>query len=176
MFGLSFGEILVIGVVALVVLGPERLPKVARFIGMMLGRWQRYSQSLRQEFDLQMQASGLQDIKREFELAQAETQQQLLAQTMALEQQVQDLQRSLAQSQALPLASEAGSESEHLADPNTTNDSHAEFNRLSQHGHTHEAEPEPASEAEPSLSELDKSLSPAPPSSTSLAPTVSGTN
>ena len=42
MLDMSFSEIAVIGVVALVVLGPERLPKVARTAGQLFGRVQRY--------------------------------------------------------------------------------------------------------------------------------------
>jgi len=38
MFDISFTEMIVIGVVALVVIGPERLPKVARTAGHLLGR------------------------------------------------------------------------------------------------------------------------------------------
>src|SRR5690606_5617334 len=42
MFDVSFTELLLIGVVALVVIGPERLPNVARTAGHLLGRAQRY--------------------------------------------------------------------------------------------------------------------------------------
>ena len=42
MFDISFGELAVIGVVALVVIGPEKLPKVARTVGALVGRAQRY--------------------------------------------------------------------------------------------------------------------------------------
>ena len=42
MFDIGFSEMVVIAVVALVVLGPERLPKVARAAGILLGRLQRY--------------------------------------------------------------------------------------------------------------------------------------
>ena len=38
MFGLSFTELMIIGVVALLVIGPERLPNVARTVGHLLGR------------------------------------------------------------------------------------------------------------------------------------------
>ena len=41
MFDISFTELLVIGVIALVVIGPERLPKVARTIGHLVGRAQQ---------------------------------------------------------------------------------------------------------------------------------------
>ena len=42
MFDIGFSELIVIGIVALVVIGPERLPKVARTAGLLLGRLQRY--------------------------------------------------------------------------------------------------------------------------------------
>ena len=42
MFDIGFSEMVVIGVVALVVIGPERLPKVARTLGVLFGRLQRY--------------------------------------------------------------------------------------------------------------------------------------
>ena len=42
MFDIAFSELLIIGIVALVVIGPERLPKVARTVGHLLGRMQRY--------------------------------------------------------------------------------------------------------------------------------------
>ena len=38
MFDIGFSELLVIGVVALLVIGPERLPKVARTAGILFGR------------------------------------------------------------------------------------------------------------------------------------------
>lgn len=42
MFDIGFSELLVIGVVALVVIGPEKLPRVARTVGHLMGRAQRY--------------------------------------------------------------------------------------------------------------------------------------
>jgi sec-independent protein translocase protein TatB len=42
MFGIDFPELVVIAVVALIVIGPEHLPKVARTIGHLWGRAQRY--------------------------------------------------------------------------------------------------------------------------------------
>ena len=42
MFDIGFSELIVIGVVALVVIGPERLPNVARTLGLLFGRMQRY--------------------------------------------------------------------------------------------------------------------------------------
>ena len=45
MFDIAFSELLVIAVVALVVIGPEKLPKVARTVGTLMGRLQRYARS-----------------------------------------------------------------------------------------------------------------------------------
>ncbi|MDP2155220.1 MAG: twin-arginine translocase TatA/TatE family subunit, partial [Sulfuricella sp.] len=42
MFDFSFFELVVIGAVALIVIGPERMPKVARAAGLLFGRAQRY--------------------------------------------------------------------------------------------------------------------------------------
>ena len=42
MFDVSFSEMMVIAIVALIVIGPEKLPKVARTIGALVGRMQRY--------------------------------------------------------------------------------------------------------------------------------------
>ncbi|MFO7542609.1 MAG: Sec-independent protein translocase protein TatB [Thiobacillus sp.] len=47
MFDIGFSELLMIGVVALIVIGPERLPKVARTAGHLYGRMQRYVSSVK---------------------------------------------------------------------------------------------------------------------------------
>ena len=49
MFDFAFSELVVIMVVALVVIGPERLPKVARTAGHLWGRMQRYVHSVKSE-------------------------------------------------------------------------------------------------------------------------------
>ncbi len=70
MFGIEFSEFLVIGIVALLVLGPERLPKVARTAGHLFGRLQRYvsevKQQMKQEMDseeLKIFQTQIQDVK-----------------------------------------------------------------------------------------------------------------
>lgn len=54
MFDIGFSELLVIGVVALIVLGPERLPKVARTAGRLFGRFQRYVSDVKAEIEREM--------------------------------------------------------------------------------------------------------------------------
>lgn len=61
MFDFSFVELIVIGVVALIVIGPERLPKVARTTGHLYGRMQRYVSSVKSDISREIQ---LDEIKR----------------------------------------------------------------------------------------------------------------
>lgn len=59
MFDLSFAELLVIAVVALIVLGPERLPRAARFTGLWVRRARNQWQSVRSEFERELAAEEL---------------------------------------------------------------------------------------------------------------------
>jgi sec-independent protein translocase protein TatB len=61
MFDIGFTELLVIGVVALIVIGPERLPKVARTAGHLYGRLQRYVSTVKSDISHEIQ---LDEIKR----------------------------------------------------------------------------------------------------------------
>ncbi len=59
MFDLGLTKLAVIGVVALIVIGPERLPKVARTVGTLLGRAQRYLADVKAEVNREMQIDEL---------------------------------------------------------------------------------------------------------------------
>ena len=59
MFDVGFSELLVIGIVALVVIGPERLPRVARTLGHLLGRAQRYVNDVKSDINREMQLDEL---------------------------------------------------------------------------------------------------------------------
>lgn len=65
MFELSFAKIFVIGVVALIVLGPEKLPAVARMAGTLLGRAQRFLASVKEEVNAQAEDSGLHSLQED---------------------------------------------------------------------------------------------------------------
>jgi sec-independent protein translocase protein TatB len=67
MFDLSFAELAVIGAVALVVIGPEKLPKVARTAGMLLGRAQRMVASVKADLDREMRNADLSALQAEIE-------------------------------------------------------------------------------------------------------------
>lgn len=67
MFDIGFSELLVIGVVALIVLGPERLPKVARTAGHLFGRLQRYVSEVKQQVKQEMDTEELKKFQTEFQ-------------------------------------------------------------------------------------------------------------
>ena len=62
MFGISFSELLLVGLVALVVLGPERLPGAARTAGLWIGRLKRSFNAIKQEVEREI---GADEIRRQ---------------------------------------------------------------------------------------------------------------
>jgi sec-independent protein translocase protein TatB len=69
MFEISFTEVLVIATVALVVIGPERLPKVARTLGHLFGRAQRYVNEVKTDIQREMELEELKKWKASVEEA-----------------------------------------------------------------------------------------------------------
>lgn len=75
MFDIGFSEIVVIGVVALVVIGPERLPKTARTIGLLFGRLQRYVNEVKADISREMELDELRRLQREMQGAARDIEQ-----------------------------------------------------------------------------------------------------
>lgn len=67
MFDVSFSELIVIAVVALIVIGPEKLPKVARTLGAIAGRMQRYVAQVKEEVNREMRFQELQQLQQEIQ-------------------------------------------------------------------------------------------------------------
>ena len=65
MFDFSFGELAVIGTVALVVLGPERLPRVARTVGEWAGKAQRYVAQVKSDINREVELAELKKLQDE---------------------------------------------------------------------------------------------------------------
>jgi sec-independent protein translocase protein TatB len=63
MFDIGFSELLVIGVVALIVIGPERLPRVARTLGHLAGRLQRYVSDVKSDISREMELEDLRKMR-----------------------------------------------------------------------------------------------------------------
>jgi sec-independent protein translocase protein TatB len=80
MFDIGFTELIIIGVVALIVIGPERLPKVARTAGHLYGRMQRYVSSVKSDISHEIQLDEMrrvgQSLKESVESVASDVQQQ----------------------------------------------------------------------------------------------------
>jgi sec-independent protein translocase protein TatB len=63
MFDIGFSELLVIGLVALIVIGPERLPRVARTLGHLAGRLQRYVADVKADINREVELDELRKMK-----------------------------------------------------------------------------------------------------------------
>jgi sec-independent protein translocase protein TatB len=66
-FDVGFSELMVIAVVALIVIGPERLPRVARTLGHLFGRLQRYVNDVKADINREIELDELRKFKAEFE-------------------------------------------------------------------------------------------------------------
>ena len=67
MFDIGFSEILVIAVVALIVIGPERLPGVARTLGHLFGRMQRYVNDVKADIQREIELDELKKLRKDME-------------------------------------------------------------------------------------------------------------
>ncbi len=67
MIDFGFDKIALIGAVALIVIGPERLPKVARTVGHLLGKAQRYVNDVKAEVNRSIELEELKNMKTSFE-------------------------------------------------------------------------------------------------------------
>lgn len=72
MFDIGFSELIVIALVALIVIGPERLPRVARTLGALLGRAQRYVNDVKADIQREVNLDELKDLKSTFQDAAKE--------------------------------------------------------------------------------------------------------
>ena len=63
MFDIGFSELVLIGLVALIVIGPERLPRVARTIGHLAGRLQRYVADVKSDINREMELDELRKMR-----------------------------------------------------------------------------------------------------------------
>jgi sec-independent protein translocase protein TatB len=63
MFDIGFTELLVIGVVALIVIGPEKLPRMARTVGHLAGRLQRYVADVKADINREIELEELRKMR-----------------------------------------------------------------------------------------------------------------
>lgn len=94
MFDIGFTELMVIGVVALVVIGPERLPGVARTIGHLAGRLQRYVNDVKADISREMEFDELRKMRDSMQEAATEVENTVRKELSDTEQ---DLNKTVAE-------------------------------------------------------------------------------
>jgi sec-independent protein translocase protein TatB len=74
MFDIAFTELMVIGVVALIVIGPEKLPRMARTLGHLAGKLQRYVSDVKADINREMELEDLRKMRDTMQQAASEFQ------------------------------------------------------------------------------------------------------
>jgi sec-independent protein translocase protein TatB len=112
MFDIGFSEMLVIGLVALIVIGPERLPRVARTLGHLAGRLQRYVADVKADINREVELDELRKMKDSVQQTassiESSVQSELNSVHSELKSAENDLNAAAASAAADPAAGAAG--------------------------------------------------------------------
>ena len=99
MFDIGFSELLVIGVVALIVIGPEKLPRMARTVGVLAGRLQRYVSDVKADINREIELDELRKMRDSMQQAasdfQSSVQTEVNKTETELNKTVEDLNKPL---------------------------------------------------------------------------------
>jgi sec-independent protein translocase protein TatB len=96
MFDFSFSELMVVMVVALIVIGPERLPKVARTMGHLWGRAQRYVNGVKSDIERDMAIEEYRQLQQKVQAEAGALEQSVKQATLTVDQQVQQINEAVA--------------------------------------------------------------------------------
>jgi len=94
-FDIAFSEIVVIGVVALVVIGPERLPRVAKTLGHMFGRLQRYVNDVKADINRELELDELRKLQSEVQTAARDLESSMTTAAREVESGVRSVETQL---------------------------------------------------------------------------------
>jgi len=103
MFDFSLPELMIVMVVALVVIGPERLPKVARTLGHLYGRAQRYVNGVKADISRDLAIEEFKQLQQKVQAEASALQNSVQQAGNAVDQQVSQLNRAVATTLASPL-------------------------------------------------------------------------
>lgn len=90
MFGIAFSELIIIAIVALVVIGPERLPSVARTVGHLLGRARRYVNEVKASVENELRFEDLRQLRSKFEESALSVQAEIRKSMTNLQDELQE--------------------------------------------------------------------------------------
>lgn len=103
MIDLGLSKMMLIGVVALVVIGPEKLPRMARTVGALLGKAQRYVADVKAEVNRSMDLEELRKMKETVETAAQDVQSQVQTASSDFERDWQQTTAGLSDYSSEPL-------------------------------------------------------------------------
>ena len=104
MFDIGFSELLLIAVVALVVIGPERLPGVARNVGRFAGRLQRYVHDIKRDFNREIEFEEIRRLQQEMETTVQSMQESMRVVETTLKHEVERHQTLAADAVSAPVS------------------------------------------------------------------------
>jgi sec-independent protein translocase protein TatB len=113
MFDITSSKLLLLGIVALLVIGPKDLPGLLRTIGKYMGMIKKQAADFRSQFDEAMRESELADLKKDMEKLQQETEATMRSAEQSVDKELGEV-RSTVESSVDPIGADA-----RLADPST---------------------------------------------------------
>ena len=96
MFDFSFPELMVVLAVGLIVIGPERLPKVARTLGHLWGRAQRYVNGVKAEIERDMAVEEFRQLQQKVQAETSEVEKSFQEAARTADQQMQEINEEAA--------------------------------------------------------------------------------
>lgn len=102
MFDAGFWELLVIGVLALVVVGPERLPRLARTVGLWVGRARHAFYSVRDEIEREANAEGLRETQQAIRRSMEQTESEVRSEMESVSREGEETVRAAKQAGETP--------------------------------------------------------------------------
>ena len=119
MFDISFTERMLIAIVALVVVGPERLPRVARTAGLLFGRMQRYVNDVKADISREIQLDDLKRLQANMQASARDFERSVTEGMQSVEQSV----RQAAGTLEAEVANEIRPIADEIAPPHDTDES-----------------------------------------------------
>lgn len=109
MFDIAFSEVMIIAVVALIVIGPERLPRVARTLGHLFGRMQRYVNDVKADIQREVELDELRKLKQTVEESARSIESSVQQEFNAAREEVRELE-SMTQPAPSPATTDAAAD------------------------------------------------------------------
>src|SRR3954468_4381837 len=150
MFDIGFSELMVIAIVALIVIGPERLPKVARTLGHLFGRMQRYVNDVKADIAREMELDELKKLQAQMQDAARSFEQSVTKEVNSAESELQKIAQEANPTPAPPSSTETA------VTPAAAGASPAALEHVASAAHS-EVAPVPAAEPIPAVPSHPKS-------------------